>query len=157
MIGVSMLFWSHLPEVEIRSRNCEGIQCISILIVAITFISFTFWFFKFHKSEQKKKSHPVLLGLFLSDMPNKRISNGVSQHCVTRKETEHSHSSQHPHISAHWSSHKMQPCKTLWNWPWKEKHRKKHRATERETSVGRTENNKSSLVLGIKTHEKKTH
>ncbi|TNN67287.1 hypothetical protein EYF80_022536 [Liparis tanakae] len=23
MIGVSILLWSHLPEVEIRSRNCE--------------------------------------------------------------------------------------------------------------------------------------
>lgn len=37
-----------------------------------------------------------------------------------RKETKHSHSSQRPNISAHWSSRKMPPYKTLWNWPWKE-------------------------------------
>lgn len=29
MIGVSILLWSHFPEVEIRSRNCGEVQSVS--------------------------------------------------------------------------------------------------------------------------------
>lgn len=36
-----------------------------------------------------------------------------------KSKIKHSHSSQRLHISARWSSRKKQPCKTLWNWPWR--------------------------------------
>lgn len=41
------------------------------------------------------------------------------QESERKSKIKHSHSSQRLHISARWSSRKKQPCKTLWNWPWR--------------------------------------
>lgn len=41
----------------------------------------------------------------------------------TKKYKKDSHSSPHRHTSAHWSTHKMLPCKPLWNWPWRKTQR----------------------------------